>query len=49
MSHPKLLEPLTIGDVTLANRIMIAPVRQYPTIDGQMHDWHLIHSGQLAL
>lgn len=49
MSHPKLFEPLTIGNLTLANRIVIAPMCQYSAVDGQMNDWHLIHLGQLAL
>jgi 2,4-dienoyl-CoA reductase-like NADH-dependent reductase (Old Yellow Enzyme family) len=49
MTGPKLFEPLTIGDLTLANRIVIAPMCQYSAIDGCMTDWHLIHLGHLAL
>ncbi|WBO21830.1 NADH:flavin oxidoreductase/NADH oxidase [Sphingomonas abietis] len=49
MSHPKLFEPLTIGDLTLPNRIVIAPMCQYSATDGRMNDWHLIHLGHLAL
>ncbi len=49
MSTPKLFEPLTIGSITLANRIVIAPMCQYSAVDGCMTDWHLIHLGQLAL
>jgi 2,4-dienoyl-CoA reductase-like NADH-dependent reductase (Old Yellow Enzyme family) len=45
----KLFEPLTIGNLTLDNRIVIAPMCQYSAVDGQMTDWHLIHLGQLAL
>ena len=49
MSSPKLFEPLEIGSLRLANRIVIAPMCQYSAVDGQMTDWHLIHLGQLAL
>ncbi|EJU13828.1 NADH:flavin oxidoreductase [Sphingomonas sp. LH128] len=44
----KLFEPLTLGDVTLANRIVIAPMCQYSAEDGRMTDWHTQHLGQLA-
>jgi 2,4-dienoyl-CoA reductase-like NADH-dependent reductase (Old Yellow Enzyme family) len=44
-----LFEPLTVGALTLANRIVIAPMCQYSAIDGCMTDWHLIHLGHLAL
>ena len=49
MSSPKLFEPLALGSLTLANRIVIAPMCQYSAVDGGMTDWHLIHLGQLAL
>ena len=49
MSSPKLFEPLALGSLTLANRIVIAPMCQYSAVDGAMTDWHLIHLGQLAL
>lgn len=49
MSTPKLFEPLALGSLQLANRIVIAPMCQYSAVDGQMTDWHLIHLGQLAL
>jgi len=49
MSSPKLFDPLTLGSLTLANRIVIAPMCQYSAVDGGMTDWHLIHLGQLAL
>ncbi|MFS0850756.1 NADH:flavin oxidoreductase/NADH oxidase [Novosphingobium panipatense] len=44
----KLFEPLTLGDTTLANRIVIAPMCQYSAEDGRMTDWHTMHLGQLA-
>jgi 2,4-dienoyl-CoA reductase-like NADH-dependent reductase (Old Yellow Enzyme family) len=49
MSGPKLFEPFTVGTLTLANRIVIAPMCQYSAVDGCMTDWHLIHLGHLAL
>ncbi|MFA5962860.1 MAG: NADH:flavin oxidoreductase/NADH oxidase [Sphingomonas sp.] len=49
MSGPKLFEPISVGDLALANRIVIAPMCQYSAVDGCMNDWHLIHLGQLAL
>ncbi len=49
MSSSTLFEPLSIGALTLANRIVIAPMCQYSAVDGRMTDWHLIHLGQLAL
>jgi 2,4-dienoyl-CoA reductase-like NADH-dependent reductase (Old Yellow Enzyme family) len=49
MSGPRLFEPLTVGDIHLVNRIVIAPMCQYSAVDGCMTDWHLIHLGHLAL
>ena len=49
MSTPKLFEPLAVGSLQLANRIVIAPMCQYSAVDGRMTDWHVIHLGQLAL
>lgn len=49
MSHPMLFTPLQVGNLKLANRIVIAPMAQYSAEDGQMSDWHLIHLGQLAI
>ena len=44
-----LFEPLAIGNLSLANRIIIAPMCQYSAVDGTPGDWHLMHLGQLAL
>jgi 2,4-dienoyl-CoA reductase-like NADH-dependent reductase (Old Yellow Enzyme family) len=44
-----LFSPLQIGALSLANRIVIAPMCQYSAEDGCMSDWHVIHLGQLAL
>ena len=49
MSTPALFTPLRVGELDLANRIVIAPMCQYSAQDGRMSDWHLIHLGSLAL
>jgi 2,4-dienoyl-CoA reductase-like NADH-dependent reductase (Old Yellow Enzyme family) len=49
MPKPQLFAPLRVGGMTLANRIVIAPMCQYSAVDGCMTDWHLIHLGHLAL
>ncbi|CAH2604890.1 NADPH dehydrogenase [Rhodovastum atsumiense] len=45
----RLFEPLQIGGLRLANRIVIAPMCQYSARDGDASDWHMIHLGHLAL
>ncbi|MBO1360677.1 NADH:flavin oxidoreductase/NADH oxidase [Acetobacter sacchari] len=49
MAGPKLFEPVRVGSLELANRIVIAPMCQYSAQNGCMNDWHLIHLGGLAL
>jgi 2,4-dienoyl-CoA reductase-like NADH-dependent reductase (Old Yellow Enzyme family) len=44
-----LFSPIEVGGLTLANRIVIAPMCQYSAEDGNMTDWHVIHLGHLAL
>ena len=45
----RLFEPLRLGELRLANRIIIAPMCQYSAEEGSAGDWHMIHLGQLAL
>ncbi|MFU8945683.1 NADH:flavin oxidoreductase/NADH oxidase [Mycetocola zhadangensis] len=47
---PALFEPLTLRDLTLRNRIWVAPMCQYSVHerDGVPTDWHLMHLGQFA-
>jgi len=47
---PQLFTPLTLGPVTFANRVFIAPMCQYSVEkrDGVPTDWHLVHLGSLA-
>jgi len=44
----QLFSPIKLGPLTLANRIIIAPMCQYTAEEGKACDWHLIHLGQLA-
>jgi 2,4-dienoyl-CoA reductase-like NADH-dependent reductase (Old Yellow Enzyme family) len=45
----QLFQPMQLGSLELANRIMIAPMCQYSAEDGAATDWHMIHLGHLAL
>lgn len=45
----QLFTPIALGNLTLENRIIIAPMCQYSAKDGAATDWHLIHLGNLAL
>ena len=44
-----LFEPLTIGDVTLRNRIAVSPMCEYSCEDGLANDWHFVHLGSRAV
>jgi 2,4-dienoyl-CoA reductase-like NADH-dependent reductase (Old Yellow Enzyme family) len=45
----KLFTPLAFGELTLANRIVIAPMCQYSADGaGSATDWHLQHLGTLS-
>eukprot|EP00047_Mylnosiga_fluctuans_P009846 m.13394 g.13394 ORF g.13394 m.13394 type:complete len:423 (-) comp2822_c0_seq1:135-1403(-) len=35
------------GPLTLANRVVVAPMCQYSSVDGEATDWHLMHWGNL--
>jgi len=45
----RLFDPFQIGELRLANRIIIAPMCQYSADEGSATDWHFIHLGHLAL
>ncbi|WP_459614402.1 NADH:flavin oxidoreductase/NADH oxidase [Bordetella sp. 2513F-2] len=44
-----LFTPVTLGPLSLHNRIVIAPMCQYSAESGCATDWHMIHLGHLAL
>src|SRR5437764_13927036 len=46
---PVLFEPLSLGGLTLANRIAVAPMCQYSAENGAANDWHLQHLGSLSV
>lgn len=45
----RLFEPLTLGDLHLDNRIIVAPMCQYSAEAGSATDWHVMHLGQMAI
>jgi 2,4-dienoyl-CoA reductase-like NADH-dependent reductase (Old Yellow Enzyme family) len=45
----QLFESLTVGDVTLRNRIAVSPMCEYSAVDGVPTDWHLVHLGSRAV
>lgn len=48
MTLPLLFTPLTIRDLTLKNRVVIAPMHQYAATGGYVNDWHLMNAGRWA-
>jgi 2,4-dienoyl-CoA reductase-like NADH-dependent reductase (Old Yellow Enzyme family) len=46
---PHLFAPLSIGSVTLTNRIAVSPMCEYSSDDGFANDWHLVHLGSRAV
>ncbi len=44
-----LLEPYTLRQLTLPNRIAVSPMCQYSSVDGLANDWHLVHLGSRAI
>ena len=45
----QLFLPLTIGALTLRNRIVVSPMCEYSSEDGFASDWHLVHLGSRAV
>lgn len=44
----RLFSPITLRDLTLRNRVWVAPMCQYSAVDGVPNDWHLVHLGSFA-
>lgn len=44
-----LFSPLTLGGVTIPNRVAISPMSQYRAADGYANDWHFAHLARFAL
>ncbi len=47
MAH--LFEPLALRSLTLRNRILVSPMCQYSSVDGDSTDWHLVHLASRAV
>ena len=48
MGTPLLFQPIKIRDVTLKNRVVVAPMHQYAAVKGYPTDWHLMNVGRFA-
>ncbi len=48
MAQPLLFTPLTIRDLTLKNRVVVAPMHQYSAHQGFACDWHIMNAGRYA-
>jgi 2,4-dienoyl-CoA reductase-like NADH-dependent reductase (Old Yellow Enzyme family) len=44
-----LFSPIKLRELALPNRIMVAPMCQYSSVDGEANDWHFTHINSLAL
>jgi 2,4-dienoyl-CoA reductase-like NADH-dependent reductase (Old Yellow Enzyme family) len=44
-----LFTPLTLGGITLRNRIVVSPMCEYSSEDGFASNWHLVHLGSRAV
>ena len=48
MTTPLLFTPLSIRDLHLKNRVVVAPMHQYSALKGFPTDWHLMNAGRYA-
>ena len=49
MTKPLLFTPIKLRDVTLKNRVVIAPMATYAAVEGIAKDFHFAHWGRLVL
>jgi 2,4-dienoyl-CoA reductase-like NADH-dependent reductase (Old Yellow Enzyme family) len=49
MTTPLLFTPIILREVTLKNRVVIAPMATYSAVDGIAQDFHFAHWGRLVL
>ncbi len=45
---PPMFLPYKLGNLELANRVVVSPMSMYSATDGLPDDWHLVHYGSLA-
>lgn len=48
MTTPLLFSPLVLRELTLKNRVVVAPMHQYAAQQGFATDWHLMNAGRFA-
>lgn len=48
MTQPLLFTPLSIRDLNLENRVVVAPMHQYAAVKGFANDWHVMNAGRYA-
>ncbi len=46
---PPMFTPFTLRNMTLVNRVVVAPMDMYSAVDGTPSDFHLVHLGTRAL
>jgi anthraniloyl-CoA monooxygenase len=46
---PPMFTPFTLRNMTLVNRVVVAPMDMYSALDGTPSDFHLVHLGTRAL
>jgi 2,4-dienoyl-CoA reductase-like NADH-dependent reductase (Old Yellow Enzyme family) len=44
-----LFDPLSVRDLTFANRVFVSPMCEYSSVDGFANDWHFVHLGSRAV
>ncbi|MCW5723303.1 MAG: NADH:flavin oxidoreductase/NADH oxidase, partial [Devosia sp.] len=45
----KLFSPITLRDLTLRNRTVVAPMCQYSARDGFANEWHFAHLARFGI
>ena len=48
-ASPPMFSPFRVGDLKLANRVVVAPMDMYSAQDGTVGDFHFVHLGSLAM
>ena len=46
---PPMFQPIGIGGMQLANRVVVSPMAQYSAVDGNTTDWHFVHYTSRAM
>lgn len=46
---PPMFQPISLRNMTLANRVVVSPMDTYSAVDGVAQDFHLVHYGARAM